>query len=449
MKAVWEQAKKALSSELPRKSFSLWIDPIEFLESRDRTLVLACPNKFARNWIAEHYLPLIQKTLHQTGGHLLEVLFKVQGPKGHGPPPHVLEESRQLVLPNMPSNGRQGFLTLNRDFTFDRFVVGQSNEFAYTASRAISQTGNCHYETLLMLAGTGLGKSHLAQAVGHAMIQEDPRCRVFYVTAEQFTNEMIGSLKNNSIDAFKNKYRKSCDVLLLEEVQFLSGKERTQLELGHTLDALATDHKKILFTSSLPPKDIPSLSRELCSRLTSGLVTVINRPDFETRVRILDRKAGEHGLQLSRDILQFLASHLRRDIRQMESALKCLKAKSELLKAKIDLDLVRETISCLVSGQTPITSAQVRDLVCKYYKVDPEALRSKSRKKTHAYPRNIYVYLCRRYTHETLEEISASIDRSHSTALYAAEVVEHRMKTEDKLKSQLRFLSQQLEEMRK
>jgi chromosomal replication initiator protein len=281
------------------------------------------------------------------------------------------------------------------------------------------------------------------------MTREDPKCRVFYIAAEQFTNEMITALKNNCIDGFKNKYRKSCDVILLEEVQFLSGKEKTQLELGHTLDVLANDHKKILFTSSLPPKDIPSLSGELRSRLTSGLVTVINKPDFETRVKILDRKAAEHALALSRDILDFLANHLRRDIRQMESALECLRAKSELLKAKIDLDLAKEVVSCLVFARTPITAAQVRDLVCKYYKVDPDAIRSKSRKRTHACPRNIYIYLCRRYTDERIEEIAASIERSHSTALYAEEMVEHRMKTDDKFKIQVQFLSRQLEEMKK
>jgi chromosomal replication initiator protein len=447
MQAVWEKAKRALASELPRKNFTLWIDPIQFLESGEGTLVLGCPNKFARNWIMENYLPLLHKKVHESGGDRIEILLKVQ--RGQAPSPYSPEPSPQLFLPNLPPNGRSGLLPLNRDYTFDRFVVGHSNEFAYTASKAISQSGQCQYDTLLMLAGTGLGKSHLAQAVGHAMTQENPKCRVFYITAEQFTNEMITALKNNCIDLFKNKYRKSCDVLLLEEVQFLSGKERIQLELGHTLDVLANDHKRILFTSSLPPKDIPSLSGELRSRLTSGLVTVINKPDFETRVRILERKAAEHSLQVSPEVLHFLAGHLRRDIRQMESALTCLRAKSELLKAKIDLDLAREVASCLVTGQTPISALQVRDLVCKYYKVDPEVIRSKSRKRAHACPRNIYVYLCRRHTDETIEQIAASIDRSHSTALYAEEIVQRRMKTDDKFNSQVQFLSRQLEDMKK
>ena len=299
-----------------------------------------------------------------------------------------------------------------------------------------------------MLANTGLGKSHLSHAVGHAILEKNPRIRVFYITAEDFTNEMISSLKSNRIDEFKNKYRRLCDVLLLEEIHFLSGKEKTQVELGYTLDTLANDNKKILFTSSILPKDIPRMSKGLSSRISSGLVTTISKPDYYTRVKILKKKASEENIALSEEIIHLLASRLKRDIRQMESALKYIEAKSELLKARIDLDLAKDVVNCLVSGESSIMLEDIKKLVSKYYKVDPEMLQSKSRKKVYAYPRNIYIFLCRQHTDETLENIAQTVNRSHSTVLYASELVEHKTKTDQKMRSQIEFLSTKLVDMK-
>ena len=264
-----------------------------------------------------------------------------------------------------------------------------------------------------------------------------------------WTNEMISSLKHNRIEEFKDKYRRSCDVLLLEEVHFLSGKEKTQTELGYTLDALANENKKVIFTSFLAPKDIPRISKKLSSRLTSGLVTTIEGPDYDTRAKILMKKASEHKLVLSKEINRLIAGRLTRDIRQMESALKYLKAKSELLKAKIDIDMAKDAVNCLVSGETSITPEDIARLVSRYYKVDSEMLGSKSRKRHYAYPRNIYVSLCRQYTDETVENIAKTINRSHSTVLYASELVVHKMKTDTKMRRQVNFLGNKLENMKR
>jgi chromosomal replication initiator protein len=444
MRAIWEQAKKEMRSRLPKNSFSLWINPVNFLETRDKTLILGCPNRFSRNWIMENYLEIIQDGLDKAGAGHLELLLKVNPVKKPQSPPPI--EEKQLILPHIPPPRHRGRFCFKTDFTFERFVVGPSNEFAYSASKAIAQGTSWNYQSLIMLAKTGLGKSHLSQAVGQAILEKNPQCRVYYVTAEDFTNEMISSLKNNRIEQFKDKYRRACDVLLLEEIHFLGGKEKTQIELGHTLDALANDNKKLLFTSSLPPQDIPSMSRQLSSRLTSGVVARIDNPDYETRVNILTKKAAEHQVPLPKSIAHFLAGQLNGDIRQMESALKCLKAKSELLKVKIEEDLAKEVLKCFVSRERSITPVDIGELVCRYYKIDAEMLRSKSRKKIYAYPRNIYVYLCRRHTDENLENIAKSIERSHSTVLYASEVVEHKMKSDEKMRKQIDFLTQKLEE---
>ena len=442
MKTIWETIKGQIRSELPKNTFFLWIHPIRFLEKADQTVILNCPNKFSRNWVMENYFDLIHDKLHQAGAAKVELVFKSDRPREN---PHMAVDRpapRQLTLQNIPGNGK---VRLNHDFTFDRFVVGQCNEFAYSASRALAHGSPVDYQRLLMLANTGLGKSHLTHAIAHTILQENPRSRLYYMTAEDFTNEMIAALKTNRIEAFKDKYRRGCDVLLLEEMHFLGGKQKTQIELGYTLDALASDNKSVILTSSLAPKDIPRMSKELSSRLTSGLVTAIKGPEFKTRVKILYQKAAQHGLVLGDEIIEFLASRLTRDVRQMESALKCLKARTELVKAKIDLDLAGEVVNCLVSKEDAIGLEEIRELVCQYYKVEPAILVSKSRKKVHATPRNIYVYLSRRHTDETIQSIADSINRSHSTVVYASELVEHKMKTDPNMNRQVDFLCKKLE----
>jgi len=449
MEAIWEKVKKQIRSELSQSSFSLWINPLTFSGQKEGTIMLGCPNKFSKKWVTDNYRDVIQGMLRSVSGTDCTVNFTVAPVKRKVLPPlHVANED-QLVLLNTPGRRNKGLRNLNKDYTFDRFVVGRSNEFAYSASKALAEGGGWNYHSLLMLANTGLGKSHLSQAVGNTIRKQNPSSRIYYITAEDFTNEMIYALKQGRIESFKNKYRHSCDVLLLEEIHFLSGKEKIQLELGYTLDVLANENKKIIFTSSLAPKDIPSMSKELTSRLTSGLITSIKNPDYETRVKILTRKALEMRLVLSDDILSLLARKLNYDVRQMESALKCLKARSELLKARIDLPLAKEVLGCLVSPDRTIGLKDIEKLVCKYYRIDHEMLRSNSRKKIHAYPRNVYLYLCRQQTDETLENIASSVNRSHSTTLYASEAIEHKIKADPQVRNQIRFLKQKIEELTK
>lgn len=448
MTNVWEQLKDQIREVIPEKSFSLWINPLTLLEEQEDTLVLGCPNKFSLNWVTENYMPLFQENLDRMAERKCRLSLRVVKPAS-ALLPDLLHDPKQLTLPNMPINGHGGPRALNQDFTFDRFVVGRCNEFAYAASKALAIEGQFPCSSLFIVANTGLGKSHLSQAMAHALLESNAKLKVIYITAEDFVNEMIFALKNHRIDEFKNKYRRSCDVLLLEEIQFLSGKEKTQLELGYTLDALANDHKRIIFTSSLLPKDIPSLNKELASRLTSGIITTLDTPDYETRVKIIERKAVEQGLGLSQEILHLLAKDLTGDIRQMESALRCLKAKASLMSATIDAGLAKEVLRSHVPTQKLLTLEDVKALVCQYFKVDPTLLESKSRKKIHAYPRNVYVYLCRQHTDRTVEEIGRSLSRNHSTVLYASEVIEHKMKRDKRVKNQIDFLTNKLKDMKR
>lgn len=447
MHDAWNDIREEIGRELPKNTFSLWINPITFMEFSDGAMVLACPNRFSRDWVTENYLPLIREKAARRAGSHVDVVLKVQ-PLRKQPPDQAEAAPSQLVFPVIAPAWHAEGNGLNGNYTFDRFIVGQSNEFAYSASKALAGGSRCDYDTLLMLAGTGLGKTHLAHAVGHLALQNNPKIRVRYLTAEDFTNQMIASIKSNRIDEFKAKYRRSCDVLLLEEIHFLSGKEKTQQELEYTLDALISDRKKVIFTSAIPPKDIPRISTALSSRLLSGLVTTISEPDYETRALILARKAEEFGLALSDDIIHLLAGRLKHDVRQMESALKCLKAKSHLINAKIGKTLAEEVIGSLAESECAVTPHDIRELVCTYYKIEPEMLESRSRKKVFASPRNVYVYLCRRHTDQTLSDIGKTINRSHSSVLYASELVEHKMKTEDRFRRQVHFLDQKLDEMK-
>jgi len=450
MSVLWDQIKAHIRSDLPKNSFLLWINPISCLEAGDKTLVLGCPNRFSRDWVRENYQDLIRDKFREAGHDGVELVLKVEPRKREPAPSSLPPDPDQIPLPNLaPPGAPRRNMWLKSSFTFDRFIVGQSNEFAYSASKTIASDGPCHYNALLMLAGTGLGKTHLSQAIGHRILKKNPSARILYRTAEDFTNEMISSLRTRRIEEFKKRYRRECDVLLLEEVHFLGGKEKIQTELGYTLDALAGENKKIIFTSALPPKEIPRMSRELASRLTSGLVTSISDPDYETRVRILTRKAAMYRVSLPDEVLHYLAERLKRDIRQMESALKCLKARVELMGDRIQMDLAREVVGALVSGECSITPEDIINLVCGYYHVEREMVCSRSRKKIHVLPRNIYAYLCRRHSGTTLEEIGRGINRSHSTVLYSIELVEHRMKTDRNLRHQVRFLSARLEQMKK
>ena len=451
MESSWEKVKSDLSSTLPNSTYSLWIKPLTYLGSQDDGIVLGCPNKFSYNWVTENYLRLLEEALRADTGYgdmrlSLKILRRSQ------PDDSPVDDDSlpaQMPLPSFPHNKRAApACMLKSDFTFDRFIVGPSNEFAYSASTEMANGDPNHYQTLLMLAGTGLGKTHLAHAAGHCIHGRNPRTRVLYITAEDFTNEMISALRQRRIEDFKTRYRRNCDVLLLEQVHFLSGKEKTQLELGYTLDALVNANRKIIFTSAMAPKDIPLMSRELTSRLTSGLVSTINRPDRETRLKIISSKAAEKGIPMSEEINSFLADRLNRDVRQMESALTSLKAKSQLLKQKIDLDLAKEVVSSLVSHEKTISSRDIRNLVSKYYKITPEMIASKSRKKLHAFPRNICAYLSRRFTDETLQAIATTINRTHSTVLYASELVEKEIRSDPTVRHQVEFLSSQISGMK-
>ncbi len=446
METLWASVRTSLKEKLVDKNFKLWIDPLQPLKLEQQTIWLGCPNKFFLSWVKENYLNLITETLRQISSNgmlVTRAVLKIAPVSDNRPDGEVKKPPRQYELPRMEVRRRIP-LRFNRRFTFDRFIVGKSNNFAYSVSKALASDYDLNTGSLYLLSTPGLGKSHLSQAIGHHILSVDPQKSVLYLTAEDFTNEMVYSIKRNCLEEFKNKFRRQCDVLVLEEIGFLSGKEKIQAELSYTLDCLIENKKKVVFTASSLPKDIPRLRRNLASRLNNGLISAIKPPDYDTRFRILKAKAEESGLVIGEDVLAYMASRLTQDVRQLESCLCCLGAKSKLLSRRIDMERAEEALGDLVQEPPTFNSEAILETVCRYYNVSLEELRSRSRSKNVILPRNVGIYLLRETTNLSLEAIGQIFSRNHSTVLYSLNSLKQRCKRDPKLSGQLDFLKNRL-----
>ena len=405
-------------------------------------MVLSCPNCFFRKRVMDHFGATITNELKKRLGKpcALEIEILSRKKKAASGPPR----DKQLALPHLNVQPHYGRM-LNQDYTFDHFVVGNNNDFAYSASLSLASGNNNHQKTLFLLSKTGMGKSHLSQAVGHHILSKYPTERVYYITAEDFTNEMVYAIRNDGIQKFKAKYRNQCDVLLMEDVQFLSGKEKTQLELAMTLDNLFDNRKKLIFTSCYAPSDIPKLDDKLRSLLSFGMISTIEPPDFRTRVRILKKKAMLNGYSLPEDVIRYLAEELTADIRQLESGLIGVTAKASLLGLPIDQNLAESIVKSIVKMRKNITVETIKKIICKQYKVSMEDLNSKSRKKLIVVPRQIAMYLARKYTDTPLQAIGKSFKRYHATVLHSINTVEKKMKIDHGFKNQVEHVCRRLE----
>jgi len=442
METLWNNVKAVVKGQLPDHSFRMWIEPIQCHSSEDDNVVLSCPNFFSKKRVQENYGSIIQAALLRVLGKDCSVSFVVS--RGNGSPPASKDSALQLHLPDVtvrPCNGR----LLRKDFTFEQFVVGGNNDFAYSASLSLASRNDGSQSSLLLLSGTGMGKSHLTQAIGHHILSHYPRERVFYMTAEDFSNEMVQAYRHDTIDKFKGKYRTGCDVLLLEDVHHLSGKERTQVELAMTLDSLFEANKKIIFSSCHRPAEIPKLDNYLRSRLSCGLISNIDPPNFRTRVRILQRKARIKGFQIPENVLQYLASELTEDIRQLESGLIGVTAKASLLGCAIDLNLAESVVKNIVRQRKRITIETIKKMVCKHFEISTNEIVSRSRKQSLVRPRQIAMYLSRHYTDSPLQEIGRSFNRYHATALHAINAVEKGVQDSPIIQKQVEFFQQKIQ----
>ncbi|GAB6144257.1 chromosomal replication initiator protein DnaA [Desulfocicer niacini] len=466
MESFWKKVKLKMKGLLPDHSYRMWVGPMEFVSARENIIILSCPNPFSQRRVKDHYLAGIEKEFQSLGVKDACLELQVHDPKAAkrlpdragkqkssriqaldvsvppvAPPPRL---PRQLTLPGLGNPFDSGRL-LKKTYTFDKFVVGSNNDFAYSASLSLAQGGANGNGALYLVSDTGLGKSHLSQAVGHHAIHQGVTNKVFYVTAEDFTNEMVSSLKNNRINSFKEKYRTRCDVLILEDVHFLSGKSAIQNELAMTLDYLLDAEKKLIFSGCYLPGEIPKMNEQLKSRLSLGLVTRIDAPDFKTRVKILRKKAAMGNTPMPGEVLDYLAQELCDNVRQLESGLSGVTAKASLMGEKIDINLARSVLSNISRSKQQITVDAIKDLVCREFKIAESDLVSASRKKIFVQPRQIAIYLARKYTDQPLKKIGRSFNRYHATAIYSINAVEKAMKKQGSYAEQMNYLYKKIE----
>ncbi|MBP8645446.1 MAG: chromosomal replication initiator protein DnaA [Syntrophobacteraceae bacterium] len=443
MDQQWQQIRGEVEKTLSRGQVDLWISTIEFLGVREGCLCLGCRSRFHIEWLRGRLEPRLLEIARLFFPQAKRIEYEiVEDPEG----PRVeteVEWPRQLSFHETVKRSEPAY---NRRFTFDQFVVGGCNQFAYAACLGMASGQNLYNQSVYLVSETGLGKSHLSHAVGNYLLNAQPEVRVHYVTAEQFTNEMIRALRSGNMDIFKNKFRTDCDVFLLEKVEFLSGKEKVQSELVYTLDELMNRGKRILCTGNSHPKQIPKLCPDLQSRLSGILMAPIEPPDFKTRMEIIQCKARSENLALPREVVEFLADRISGDVRKIESCLVGLIAKTNIMGVPLTLQLAQEVTRAMLENLPKITVERIQEVVCSSFQITREDLNSPSRRKEIATARKIGMYLARTYTTESVVTIAKCFHRSHSAVLHAVKDLSREMEDSGSgIRRQVEYVSRRLE----
>ncbi|PKQ38138.1 MAG: chromosomal replication initiator protein DnaA [Actinobacteria bacterium HGW-Actinobacteria-1] len=425
---LWDQTLAVVRSELNTPTFKTWFENTSPLGIVDETLIVAVQNEFARDWLDSRYSGLLSSALAQVLGHPMSVSFKVPA---DGPTPVVTASSaaEPLGMPDLEEVEQKRVKEatdgeFNPKYTFDSFVMGTSNQFAYHAALAVAETPGGAYNPLFIYGGVGLGKTHLLQSIGHYVKTSFPHMRVKYVSTEQFTNDFINSIGNRDksrIEGFRRQYRTN-DVLLVDDIQFLAGKEGTQEEFFHTFNTLQQAGKQIVLSSDRPPKDIGSIEDRLRSRFEMGLITDIQPPELETRIAILRRKVEAENLTVPPDVLTFIADRISSNIRELEGALIRIVAFSSLTRHVIDTDLARSVLKDIFPERSikPIAINTIQQEVCKFYSISKNDLVGNKRSQAIVYPRQVAMYLARELTDMSLPRIGAEFGgRDHTTVMHA------------------------------
>lgn len=454
----WSKSLKIIKDNVSNQVFKTWFQPLKPLKWNNDILTVKVPSQFFCEWIEEHFYPLLQKTVSQVMGPKAKLQYQVVVEKDSDP-----SEDRTIKLPglkqapqsNQPSLSFSGSQAkaptfssyLNGRYTFDNFIEGESNQFAVSAGKAIAkEPGGTRFNPLVLYGGTGLGKTHLVQAIGNHIISKSRRSRVLYTTSERFTMEYISSIQNNKLNDFINYYR-SIDALIVDDIQFFGGKEKTQDNFFHTFNALHQEGKQLVLTSDKAPRDLKDVDERLMSRFQWGLIVDIQPPDFEMRMAILQKKSEDEGIELPMDVVEYLARSITKSIRELEGALISLIAKVTLDRKYLTLALAKEVISGIrCSDPKPITIEDIKEEVVNYYKLSLELVESKSRKHEIALARQMAMYLAKKMTPSSLKTIGSYFgNRDHSTVLHSCQAIENYLVTDNNVKSAFETLSKQLD----
>jgi chromosomal replication initiator protein len=431
MQTTWKRVLAAVDGQIEPSDLHDFVSRLRPIGHDRGTLILLGPSKHAVDLIRQRYLQTIEAALaRETAGALTEVQLQV--------PTLGQQELFPTAAPAPePARHNARLAGLLPKYTFDSFVVGASNQFAHAACKAVASQPGDHYNPLFIYGGVGLGKTHLVNAIGHEVIDRNPEARVVYLSSESFMNELIAALRRDRMDEFKNRFRR-IDVLIVDDVQFLAGRERTQEEFFHTFNSLYEAHRQIVLTSDKFPKEIPDLEERLRNRFEWGLIADIQPPDMETRVAILEKKAEFEQIELPYDVAVFLASNIDSNVRELEGSLTRLGAFASLNRCSITVEFAREVLHSVLrdKAERAITIESIQKTVCEFYNIKPNDLRSKKKTRNVALPRQIAMYLCRRYTAASFPVIGDRFGgRDHSTVIHAAQVVERRLQQDASLRA--------------
>jgi|UniRef100_A0A7V5Y063 chromosomal replication initiator protein len=418
VESIWEEILRYLKDRITPDGFHTWIEPIKAKLEGEDLIILEVPNHFFVEWISEHYLPIIKEAIKKCG--IAEVKFEIVPKKFKFEP----ETEEKKVFINYGIN-------IPEKFTFDNFVIGECNRFAYAACKRVCEGLGKYYNPLFIYGGVGLGKTHLICSIGNYIKKHYPYYRIFYTSAENFFLELIQAIQEGGIIEFRNKYR-SLDLLLIDDIHYLIGKERLQEELFHTLNYLQSRSVQVVFTSDRPPKDIPTLEERLISRLNQGLVCDVQPPDLETRIAIINKKALEENFSLRKEVVLFLAERIKTNIRELEGALKRVILASQLRGRELTIEEIENLLRDLIQKKNGFTIEDIVKEVAKEFNFEEELLKSPQRNKNVSLARQIAMYLCRRYLSMSLLEIGSYFGKKdHTTVLYACCRIEE-LKKNDK-----------------
>jgi chromosomal replication initiator protein len=444
---LWQQVVRVLDERLDRHNLETWIIPVKPVEAETGLLRLGVPSKFFASWLEEHHLDTIQSTLRELTGRDFNVEFEIIS-ASHPPAEVAVDEGETPeTAASTPVRRSADGTYLNPKYTFKSFVVGGGNTFAHAAAFAVAEKPARAYNPLFIYGGVGLGKTHIMQAIGNYVLDTKLDLRVCYTSAERFMNEMIYSIQHGSTLSFRNKYR-GMDVLLIDDVQFLAGKESTQEEFFHTFNSLYDAHKQIVLTSDRAPKEIPNLEERLVSRFEWGLVTDIQPPDFETRVAILRQKAEEENLSISDEVLHTIADRIKTNIRELEGSLVRLVAYSSFTGQEVTPELVPEVLKDIFDTRIRTVSIDsIKRAVSDRFNVSPESLVGRKRTSNIAFARQVAMYLSRMLTDLSLSDIGANFGkRDHTTVIHACDKIAEKAKTDPTFKGLLDRLEEEIKQ---
>ena len=443
--SFWKQVMKDLREDLPEQEFATWLKAVEYSASGESQVTVSVPSSFVKDQVSQRYQARMEEKLGELAGHDMTVKFSVQK-KGSSKPAHD-EPSKAQKAEEIVTRKRQ-HPQLNKEYTFERFIIGESNSFAANAALAISRNPGTGYNPCLIYGGVGLGKTHLVQAIGNSVYREFPELKVAYVTVETFANEFILSIQKKTGHQFKNKYR-MVDVLLIDDIQFLEGKEGTQEELFHTFNALYDANKQMVFTSDRPVAEIRSLSDRLRSRFERGLNVDLQPPNYETRIAILNRKVEEKKVKMPDEVVELICRNINTNVRDLEKALTKLIAYAELVNKHITLDIAKQQLKDFFAqpSQKNITIELIQKIVSEYFGLSYKDLRGKRRTKAVAFPRQVAMYLSRELTEYSTTEVGVEFGgRDHTTVMHACQKIEDRMKLDPNIEPTLQTLLKRIKE---